>query len=303
MLTLTSRNCRLLLAPQAGATLVAAHWTGAGVPRPLLHTPSGATAGTTAPNRFGCWPMVPFCNRAFGGLIRLDGEDVAVPVNDPAAGGNIHGFGWQANWTVAEATQDSARLVHEARGAGPYSYDAQLLVALDDDGLSLTLHVESCAERELPYGIGFHPWFPREPGSRLALAARGVMTLGEHYRPVAFGPVPGDLRLDGSAPLPADREIVASLIDWDGTATLTFPQAGYAIDITAGKALRHPLVWAPPGADFICLEPQSHCVGAPTFAHAGAHTPLARLSHGRSLAGSMRISARPFNGTLPGTSR
>lgn len=292
MLTLTSRHCRALVAPHAGATLVAAHWTGAGVPRPLLFTPPGAVARTDAPNRFGCWPMVPFCNRAFGGMVRIDGEDVAVPVNDPAAGGNIHGFGWQAAWEVAEATQDSARLCHEIVGAGPYAYAAELLIALDDDGLTLALRVENRADRPLPFGIGLHPWFPREAGSRLKLSARGVMALGEGYQPTAFGPVPGDMRLDGSAPLPADREIVASLIDWDGAASLTLPQAGYRIDITADAALRHPLAWAPPGADFICLEPQSHCVGAPTFAHAAALTPLARLAPGETLSGRMRIGAR-----------
>jgi aldose 1-epimerase len=292
MLTLISRRCRVLIAPEAGATLVAAHWTGAGVPRPLLFTPPGAVPGTAAPNRFGAWAMVPFCNRAFDGTILVDGAKVAVPVNDPAASGNIHGFGWQSSWSIAETTQDSARLLHETTGSGPYDYMAELLVALDDDGITLALRVENRADRPLPFGIGLHPWFPREAGSRLTLSARGVMALGEGYRPAAFGPVPHDLRLDGSGPLPADREIVASLIDWDGAATLTFPQAGYAIEITADKALRHPLVWAPPQADFICLEPQSHCVGAPTFAHAADVTPLTRLAPGRSLAGTMRIGAR-----------
>jgi aldose 1-epimerase len=51
------------------------------------------------------------------------------------------------------------------------------------------------------------------------------------------------------------------------------------------------VVWAPPHADFLCIEPQSHGIGAPSEPAAREATPMARLSPGEILTGWMRIGA------------
>jgi galactose mutarotase-like enzyme len=45
------------------------------------------------------------------------------------------------------------------------------------------------------------------------------------------------------------------------------------------------VVWAPAGADFLCVEPQSHAIGAPSEAIVRALTPLKRLESGETLEG------------------
>jgi aldose 1-epimerase len=51
------------------------------------------------------------------------------------------------------------------------------------------------------------------------------------------------------------------------------------------------VVWAPAGADFLCVEPQSHAAGAPSEAVVRAASPLRRLQPGEALEGWMRVSA------------
>ena len=88
-----------------------------------------------------------------------------------------------------------------------------------------------------------------------------------------------------SQPAAADTEgcyLVSS------TADARNPQV--AITLTASESLRCPVVWAPAGADFLCVEPQSHAIGAPSEPAARAAAPLRRLAPGEILEGWLRIA-------------
>ena len=85
------------------------------------------------------------------------------------------------------------------------------------------------------------------------------------------------------------RETAWSFLGWDGIARIETPSTGLAITLTASESLRCPVVWAPAGADFLCVEPQSHAIGAPSEAAARAAAPLRRLQPGETLEGWLRI--------------
>lgn len=293
-LILSAHNLTATLRPDCGGLVASLHWRNAqGRIIPLLYSPDDAAPGTQTPNRFGLWPLVPFANRAFGAHLLVDGERIALPINDPATGATIHGFGWQQPWTIMECSDEHVLLTHELiQGGGPYAYEAQMRVSLAADGLTVTLSVENRATRALPYGLGLHPWFPRCPDTRLRLHAKGAVELGADYRPLGPAGIPARLHLDGSAPLPHDHEIAQSLLDWDGTASLTVPALGLTLGISASNTLRNPVLWSPATADFICLEPQSHAIGAPSDAPAQAQTPMTMLANGERLTGWMRLTPR-----------
>ena len=63
-----------------------------------------------------------------------------------------------------------------------------------------------------------------------------------------------------------------------------------AVNLSASQSLRSPVVWAPAGADFLCVEPQSHAIGAPSEEAVRKVTPLRRLEPGETLSGWMRIA-------------
>jgi aldose 1-epimerase len=81
-----------------------------------------------------------------------------------------------------------------------------------------------------------------------------------------------------------------SFLGWDGTARIETPSTGLAITLTASADLDCPVVWAPAGADFLCVEPQSHAIGAPSEPAARAASPLRRLAPGETLEGWLRIA-------------
>ncbi len=276
----------------AGATLARLDWTGPdGLTRPLLFGREAAEAGTAEPNRFGLWPMLPFANRAFGAVIDRGEERITLPINDPATGSTIHGFGWQARWRIVEARADRAVLVHERRaGDDPYRYRATLVVALRPGLVRIALGVTNLADRALPFGFGLHPWLPAAADTLIAFRAAGALDLGPGYR------AGGVVRWDRGGPFarlrPLDRaaETALSLIGWDGSFRLETPSQRLAITLEAGLFWRHPLLWAPAEADFVCFEPQSHALGAPSEAIVRSVTPLATLEPGEGLWDTMTLT-------------
>jgi aldose 1-epimerase len=295
-LVLAADGLRATLDPAAGACLVRLDWTGPdGVTRPLLHAPPGSVPSRDAPNRFGLWPMLPFCNRAFGAVLDDGARRWALTVNDPATGSTIHGFGWQARWRIAAQNGHTVTLIHDsAPQALPWLYRAELTYALGSDGLHAALAVTNTGADTLPFGIGFHPWLPAAPDTRISLAAAGALTLGFGYRPV------GHLAFADGGPLqdaPGWREahqpeIAESLIGWTGEAHFRTPSLGLDLTMTASDTLRAPVLWTPPQAGFLCFEPQSHGIGAVSDVAGRAATPLTTLAPGETLSGWMRLKAQ-----------
>lgn len=258
----------------------------------LLWCPDGSVATVETPNRFGLWPLVPFANRAFGGLVDDGtGTRFRLPINDPERGGTIHGFGWQSAWKVDCRAADSVTLLHRRQdGPDPYRYAARQTVTVGERTLDIELAVVNEADRPLPFGLGLHPWFPCRPDTRLVMAAGAALTLRPGYRATGHGPVPAAGDFSVGQRVRRDEELVYSYVGWNGHARIETPSAGLAITLRASPELNAPLLWAPPDAPFFCLEPQTHAIGAPSEPAARASTPLKRLLPGEALTVSLTMS-------------
>jgi aldose 1-epimerase len=277
--------------PAAGGLIARLAWRAPdGETFELLHAPADARPSRVAPNRFGLWPLVPFANRAFGAVLDDGVTRLALPVNDPATGSCIHGFGWQAQWQMEQAGTDRAVFLHAGgTPCGTIRYESRLALTLAPALVTVTLAVTNTGHGPAPFGIGLHPWFACAADTRLRLAARRVADLGVGYRPTGVRPARPDEVFDGSRPFRRDTETAFSFIDWDGTARIDTPSSGLSLRLEADDILRHPVVWAPGRADFLCVEPQSHAIGAPSEGLVRAATPLARLGAGGTLEGAMRL--------------
>jgi aldose 1-epimerase len=239
----------------------------------------------------GCWPLVPFANRAFDGLIATPDGPIHVPINDAQNSIAMHGFSALASWRVVERTDQTLRILDERKeGDDPFRYIAEQQIALDESGaLTVILSVENTAEQSLPYGLGLHPWFPCDADTRFAAQASHVVNFSPSYR--AIGSMPVDAETDWRKPrILKGKERVANFLDWDGTALLRYPSRGYGIKIKASHSLRFGLLWTPGDTDFVCFEPQSHVIGAPSEPAAAALSPMALLKKGERISGTMRIS-------------
>ncbi|MBX9909264.1 MAG: hypothetical protein K2Z25_11170 [Beijerinckiaceae bacterium] len=291
MITLTAGPLVARIAPEAGGMITGLDWRGPdGRIHKLLHSPEGAIPSTAAPNMFGSWAMVPIANRAFGGVVDDGERRFTVPDNNAHGGGNIHGFGWQSAWVVLGHTEGHAALEHrKTTGSDPYRYRATQKVSLDSTGMIIELAVTNAADQALPYGLGHHPWFACAPDTTLGMTARGALVFGEAFRATGSRDLPDGGPYAGNPVFASGRETAWSFLGWDGVARIETPSTGLAITLTASESLRCPVVWAPAGADFLCVEPQSHAIGSPSEKAARAVAPLARLEPGETLSGWLRI--------------
>ncbi|RWM34110.1 aldose 1-epimerase [Mesorhizobium sp.] len=270
---------RLVLAPQNGAAIARYDALVIGsAPVPLLKPGDGTGMS-------GCQLLVPWSNRISGGGFTFDGRFHAVAPNVPGEAFPIHGDGFQKPWRLARHTAIEAELVLEDGAIGPYRYAASVSYALHDGALQARLTVENHAGMRLPYGLGFHPWFPRGETTLLKAKAKRVWLEDERHLPVGVVPVSERPAWDfaRASRLPADW-VNNGFDGWDGRASIAQPEQGIAVTLAASPALDVYILYSPsPDAGFFCFEPVSH----PVDAHHGEG--LTVLEHGETLSAAMRL--------------
>lgn len=244
----------------------------------LSATPQGA-----------CFPLVPWGNRVRGNRIAFAGASHVVAPNVPPEPLHLHGEGWQAPWTIRDIGPAHALLCHSHDGPGlPHRYDCEQGFALTPDGLRLTLSVTNTGAETLPFGLGWHPFFP--PGARLTAPACTIWAEGPDLLPAAPQPLPPDLDFATPRALPA-RRINAAFDGWTGTARLDWPDL--SLLLTTDPVLRYFQLYQPEGGQSLAFEPMSHLPGGVDGPDLGGLTPLAP---GESLRASMTLTLH----TIPG---
>ncbi|MFF4208626.1 aldose 1-epimerase [Streptomyces sp. NPDC001796] len=111
--------------------------------------------------RFGCFPMAPWCGRIRDGRFRNGGTVQQMPLNAPPHA--IHGTVRDGVWRVARAEPTEAVLTYDLVAPWPYAGRVTQLAALTEDALTLTMSVETYDD-SFPAQIGWHPWFHRSLG-------------------------------------------------------------------------------------------------------------------------------------------
>jgi aldose 1-epimerase len=216
--------------------------------------------------------------RAAGVEVDLDGLDLPT---DPA-GLPIHGTltahrGWRLERLAAE--EGSATLeasldygaFPELLAAFPFPHRLTVTATAGAATLAVTTTVSPTGGRPVPVAFGWHPYL-RLPGAprsawrlllpdrvHLGLDDRGLPTGKTADEPAEADPV-GDRTFDDLYALgqgPAARR-------------LGLEAAGRRLLVGYGEGYGHAQVFAPPGTEFVCLEPMT----GPTAALAAGTTPL-----------------------------
>jgi aldose 1-epimerase len=232
--------------------------------------------------------LVPFSNRISGGGFTFDG--IFHPVEPNLAGEPfpIHGDGFQKAWTIEERSDSTASLVLADGGIGPFRYDARQDFVLDDGTLRIELAIASRSPRPLPFGAGFHPWFPRLADTALRFLARQVWLEDARHLPTEELDISARPDWDFSTVRPLPKGwINNAFTGWDGIAAISQPSLGITVDIAASANLDVAIVYSPNAdAAFFCFEPVSH----PVDAHNLPGRPgLKALAQGESLSAAMTL--------------
>lgn len=256
MIELRAGTARAVVAPAMGAAL-AGLWLGE---RPILRPlRPGAEAD---PFAYAMNILAPFSNRISDGIV-VGGLRHALTPNLPGEPFPIHGDAFQRPWIVRQTTDSALHLALNDGAFGPLRYCARLSYHLGAQSFRASLTLANRADRPLPFGGGFHPWFPRDGTTRLAFPASGWWPEGEHHLPATQvpQPIPPRLRFDKARALPAGW-INAGFSGWPGRAQIV--QGGDAVPVTLfAPSLSTLILYSPKSkAGFFCLEPVSHPVDA-----------------------------------------
>ncbi|MET9256986.1 aldose 1-epimerase [Streptomyces sp. NPDC003717] len=118
--------------------------------------------------RYGCFPMAPWCGRIREGRFRDGAVEHQMPLTAPPNA--IHGTTRDHAWTTARVTADEAVLTYDLVDPWPYSGRVTQVFALAADALTLTMAIETY-DSSFPAQLGWHPWFNRTlDGSSAELA-------------------------------------------------------------------------------------------------------------------------------------
>lgn len=243
---------------------------------PVLMPAAGSLKG-------GCQLLAPWSNRLSGGGFDYDGQFHPVAPNVAGERYPLHGDGFQRTWRVSRKEAAELELELEDGAIGPYRYTVRVTYGLGDGLLYASLTVVNRAAIALPFGLGFHPWFPRTPTTLLRVSATRVELQDGQYLPTEVVGVAerSDLDFQKGAHLPAGW-VNNAFLGWDGTAELAIGYEKPRISLIASASLNTFLLYSPSAeADFFCFEPVTHAVDAH---HRGG---LTRLAPGEAMSASM----------------
>jgi aldose 1-epimerase len=252
--------------------------------------------GTDDPNALGLYVLAPWSNRISGGGFSFGEAFYPLASNFAGEPCPIHGNAWLSPWNVFSNADRSTRLGYESDGPGPYRYEATVEYALDGGGLMTRLKVVNHAAMALPFGLGFHPWFPRTPRTLLVARAESVWLEDACHLPTKRIAVEIRPEWDFSSfrTLPSDW-INSAFVGWNGGATILWEDRGLALDIEAQPPISTYILYSPSArSPFFCFEPVSHSVNAHNLPPGPEAHGLVILAPEATLAAECRFAVREF---------
>ncbi|MFF8610151.1 aldose 1-epimerase [Streptomyces sp. NPDC015346] len=155
----------------------------------------GSTELLRQGERYGCFPMVPWCGRIANGRFQNGATSHQLPLNSPPHA--IHGTGRDTAWRTVRADAREAAFTYDLATPWPYTGRVTQTFALTEDALTLQLGVEATSD-SFPAQAGWHPWFRRNLGDggkdvHLDFTADWQEERGADHLPTGrrIGPIPG----------------------------------------------------------------------------------------------------------------
>ena len=246
----------LSLAPELGGSIV--NWSVTATGQALLRPSDQQALDAATPRRLACYPLVPWSNRiAGGGFAGPDGWfDLAA--NSPSDPLPIHGSAWQQPWQVS--AQSATEIVLQLDSQLPFAYRAVQRFRLHGGRLDIELQVTHLDQRAAWHGLGWHPYFPRSPHTRLRAAAEQFWQCDPSRLSTALAALPAGWDFAEPRELPAEQ-VDNAFSGWNGYCEIIQADAGYRLQCRSQGA-DYFILYTPVGQDFFCFEPVTHPVNA-----------------------------------------
>ncbi|MCU0464171.1 MAG: hypothetical protein MUF38_06340 [Anaerolineae bacterium] len=259
--TLENAHWRAGILPQTGASIAFGQAQRGGTWQDVLR-PTPETDYANA-GKCSSFIMLPWANRIRDGVLRV-GDETYLLSTTPDDGTARHGEARKSPWALVSADDSHIRLAFSggASGAGawPFPYRAEAAYQLDGPDFIWELRLTNTSDQPMPAGFGHHPYFIRR-------ATPPVLTVPceQHFVLTDFmatsAPVPVSPALDFRSPRPLDDTELNDLLtgrDVTKPNVLHYPENGVTLEMYADPIFAHTLVYAPTGAPFVAVEPQSN---------------------------------------------
>jgi aldose 1-epimerase len=276
-------GARAAVLPSYGFNLFDLRLPAAGAVRRVVVAREGWEHDPDKPGRNGFPVLFPFPNRIRAGRYAWRGEDYALPLNKPPHA--IHGFAIDAPWDVVAHAADAAgasiagrfqisRQAPEQAANWPADAILELRYTLAGRRLTLEATVINPSAADLPFGLGFHPYFrlPLEPGGDPA-QTRVILPASRYW--VLDGSLPTGERREVDGPLDFRRgrpmagleaDDVLTGLDFEGgwcTCRLVDLALGAEFRLACDRSFRELVVFTPPGpGGVLAVEPYTQTTDA-----------------------------------------
>lgn len=144
-----------------------------------------------------------------------------------------HGFARDYKWEIVELQDDCVKLLLKASAETltmyPFHFECTVLYSLSGNQLTVSSSVKNNGDVNMPYQIGFHPYFWTEN----KLAAKLVYNWHEEVTDIA-----------------------------KFSHAYVLQTSNFRLTVTSVKGFDHVVVWSLPGEPFICVEPWLRSIGA-----------------------------------------
>jgi aldose 1-epimerase len=281
VITLRDEDATLGIAPAVGGSIVSYTFRGKDIFR--ASTPAIATALEGA-----CFPLVPFANRIAFGTFSWRGRDIRLKRNFGDHPHVLHGKGWQAPWRVASQMPVRAALRYDhAADDWPWPFSAGQIFELKAGALDIHLSITNAGSEWMPVSLGFHPFFPRLPSTRLTASVRGVWLSDDTQIPTRLVEATHFLDLAHGVAVAHAPFVDNCHSGWNGSAVIDQPELGLRIRFSASSTFLH--VFTPLGANYFCVEPVTAMPDAVHRSEPSETTGLHTLEPGATFSLSMTL--------------
>lgn len=290
---LRSERLTLEILPDLGASILSLR---AASGLPVLRPVEAGEVETSS--QCACFTLLPFSNRIRDARFTFQGEEVRLRVTTKD-GLTQHGDVRNRPWPVTRPAENRLLCEFDSRAHPdlnwPWAFTARVEYILHGPHLDISVTLTNADTREMPAGLGLHPYFARRPdgagdGEDPALSFDAPLTYDTDERQLPLGAAREATPAEAfRQPTPVgERQIDQTFTAWDGVARLAWEHR--ALVLTADNVFSHLVVFTAPDGS-LALEPVSHATDAFNLAARGVSGTDARtLIPGQSLAGTVRLT-------------
>jgi aldose 1-epimerase len=256
-LELQAGDLRLALRPDLGGAIAGLWLKGL----PVLR--SSEPGALDSARKSGNYPLAPYSNRLGYRRFRWLHQDYTTAENFDGNPHSVHGVAWQRPWQVlkADAAQVDLGYVHAPDAHWPFAFDVRQRFVLSASALEVHMSFSNLAPHAQPVGLGWHPYFPKRPHSRLHIELTDRWESDASGLPTRRVAQPG---IDGDV---AHLAFDNCFEGWKGPARIRDDK----LSLRLTSSLPYLVVYTPASSPYYCVEPVSHVSNAIHMAEPGAH--------------------------------